>query len=1635
MKPDKFIDAMGNIDDSLIDEYQKAGKISRAPVFMKIATLAASVAVVLSASLLIWHHGSTDPSAPPSTDTVITDTPAPDDTPHITHENFKIVSVSAKKKTGSFVSGDTSFVVKTEHGTAEDVRTHLFISTAPEYTVTEIAEETFEVRLSGAIADNTVVSLSYVKDGIIDHSWAFQTEGKLSLSESYPADGATTVPVNSVIELEFSYSSAEGVEGAVTFEPEIAGSWEHAGRVWRFTPAEPLAKDSTYKIYVEKGITAEGKELDKTSTVTFSTFEERAPYSCSADIITVDGINSYLPSGDITLRYVDNSEKRASIGHVAIEKFATYTDMISFAEGETVYTSEHYCDAQFSIETVRYSATSSTLNLTLTDSMPQGYYVARVYAEDETHLFDWIIQVHPLSLYASVTERDILVWIAKDGELAEGVKVEFGKHKGVTDKDGILLMEDVTDGSGEIKYLFAGDENEPFVVGTPSFSHDNYPASYIYTDKPKYKSTDTIKVWGMIPLDLFYDEPDGKFEVVLGSETDTAVEVKPDENGTFECEIEVLRHADTSTNIYLEYNGTVIGSRQIDIHDYSLNNYTFESIVEKDFTEYGGDLEFKVKLKHVSGITVSGKKLCASLGYGDNNLELFAETDESGIATFIITEENYADKVASSDRDLGSVTTFSFSVRNANAGDDYRDTHSVKMYILNSDGIATYKHLDSDTVRIQSHYLDLESEMLLGNNKNFTYTDDITKLSFCGDPFEGTVTANATVLKTTRPVIEAKYDELSKTNYPVYSNDSDDYTTEVIETYEITAKLKDGEAILDFSEYTLPESTESEQYRMSVSITADMPEENTYSLHLGYFKANYFLDTKNTDSYQNGIATYGPGVKNPLELSTEYFMYEYSFDIKQYEKYSTNYLERGDTIDVALTRYDGTAADGGKILYFIYGQNVREMHISDSTEFDITVGDSAFPHASIGGVYFKDGVFHRVAKSGLAYGQDERKLDIGITPDKEEYAPGDKVTVTVDLSAEMLMPGSTLKDTAVNVCVVNEAVYTYWDGIDILGTIMDGTETRDYFYSSYRDYSLIYGPYGWGGGGGHEADFSDTVYFGSAVTDENGKCTVTFILPEDRVTSYRITVHAANRELYAGSATANIEAVSDFFLQPGEIKHAKAADDLAISATLITAEPDTAQVTFRLNELGMEQTVPAKSGESVFANFGKIPAGDYTVTVSALSDTGDPEKTHKITFPVTVEISTMKITEEHTADATDKTVFTPAVSPVTLKLMTEEAERYYRYIRFAEEVYSDRLDTVIGWHLSDAVYQKLAGGTGGTSQISVSEYKIYAETSRENLLALLPDGEGDPVLTALYAYLTGETYYSAKLSSAASEADIVEGLLNRAAAGEAVLVDLLYAKDKVSDDPYTRILLSLALSISGDTHTAAEVLLPLGEDATDGDRALYAMALVFTDRAAAARELDLLVEADPSETYLSLATVIYMRTGEKQIGKESLVTVLCGDREIPVSVKGLETKNLVLSVNEGDTVSFKDSDGDIRVSYSYEATFIPKEDERNIRGLSVSVNEAELFKSTDLTVDLSSVVARDGEWNGTVKVALPNCFREDSNGTSNESNIVSVRANEENSTVTIPLIAVAPGNYILEPVIFTLDGVNYYSEAIEITIE
>ena len=202
----------------------------------RIIAAAASVAIVVAAVPLTLHfmrpHDADD--IPPQ------ETTAPDNANNKPSDDipddslFSIVSVTASSSSSSFIDGDTSFVVKTENGSKELVERHLMLEPAIDYTVQQTGSDEFTVTPKKSLGDNTVVSLSYVKNKEVDYSWAFQTKSELSVTETYPASGAMTVSENAVIEIELSCPDAENLPEETVITPALEGEWLHLGRDMAF---------------------------------------------------------------------------------------------------------------------------------------------------------------------------------------------------------------------------------------------------------------------------------------------------------------------------------------------------------------------------------------------------------------------------------------------------------------------------------------------------------------------------------------------------------------------------------------------------------------------------------------------------------------------------------------------------------------------------------------------------------------------------------------------------------------------------------------------------------------------------------------------------------------------------------------------------------------------------------------------------------------------------------------------------------------------------------------------------------------------------------------------------------------------------------------------------------------------------------------------------------------------------------------------------------------------------------------------------------------------------------------------------------------------------------------------------------
>ena len=193
-------------------------------------------------------------------------------------------------------------------------------------------------------------------------------------------------------------------------------------------------------------------------------------------------------------------------------------------------------------------------------------------------------------------------------------------------------------------------------------------------------------------------------------------------------------------------------------------------------------------------------------------------------------------------------------------------------------------------------------------------------------------------------------------------------------------------------------------------------------------------------------------------------------DIDSNDYYTFRYLLRqgkrtfsiGDTINLSLAESTESGMKNiqkdGELLAIILKEDVTKTEILQDSTLNYTFTDKDFPGCKITSAYFHNGKFYRMPVHYFDFKEEDRKVDVEITADKEEYKPGDKVNLTIKTTNN----GKPIK-SSVNVSVINKAVFELReDTTNILETLYEDKTYPIYTYSSYRDY--INGDAGGGGG-------------------------------------------------------------------------------------------------------------------------------------------------------------------------------------------------------------------------------------------------------------------------------------------------------------------------------------------------------------------------------------------------------------------------------------------------------------------------------------------------------------------------------------------------------------------------------------------
>lgn len=1504
-----------------------------------------------------------------------------------------ITDIKPTKSNNEILANDSEFLIYTkgEDVTVESVQKSLYIQPALEYTIKKTSSDNeYKLTFNQNIPDNTIVKLQYVKDKITEDSWAYQTSNDLSVNGTYPDNEAYNVSKKSVVEIEFSYSTVENLEQHIEIFPAVNGTWEHLGKVWRFTPQGEF-NEGKYYVKVKSGIIAQQKSLKDDYIFEF-TVGERLQSQYVYNTISIDGINTYKPDEPVRIycKAVYNSTK-LNISKIEIAKFQTKEDFIEYLQNK---------NHQKASNQGKYEFEQTESYVQLKKGLQTGYYCAIIYGQNELELFNCPIQINELSAYAIETERDVIVWVANGENLAQDVQVEYQGKIQKTNNQGLAEFKDVADDSETTKYLGIGNTSNKLVVGIYNYDTDNYPGAYLYTDRPLYKNTDTINIWGFVPTGLFYDKVENEFYIELESEGKQKVKV--DKDGNLNYSIELKNHIDDEYVILkLYYKNSIIATREIKIENYEAQNYTYETSYDKNYVFMGNKFEFDVKINHITGLVVPNKTVRAQY----EGKVYRVTSDENGVAHFSID-------IPKSQEMSSQPLSKTIQVYNGDSEEYTGKEIYIEIKVLTKDIYA--KNESKDDTNIITLYK-------LASSKNVMTTHQLEELYEGKYDTEVNIKLEETVW--TRYIHSYKYNEYTKENEPEYRYSSSSNIKNIK-----TVNTENGSIKISKNELSLKEDSEEQQYNYELIFSYKDQSGRTVDDTQYVTKNSNNQNTTTLGYYQETSSWYGSsdllGKTNSQINQVYYYTYRYFL---QNEKTT---FSIGDTVefDLAESTTEGIkdVNNEGKILRLVFQEDITKKEIIENDNLNYTFGESDFPGCKITTAYFYKGNFYRMPIYYFDFNEEDRKVDIEITSDKSEYKPGDKVTLTVKTTNK----GEPIK-SFVNISVVNKAVFELQeDTVNLIEKIYEDKNYPVYTYSSFMDY--IEGPgSGYGGGGGESrSNFGDTAYFETVYTDSKGTATVTFTLP-DNVTTYRVTAHSANEKLYLGVNTIDIVSTLDFFIQYTEPRNVKTSDDLVLNATSVAEEKYNVEYEFTIKELNKTLTASGTTNSLVTVNFGQLPYGTYTAVIRGKHG----EQTDAVEYQFNIIESAQEVKTKTTVDITNGITIQPTKNPIKLEIYNKKMNQYLQYIDFIEKTITTRLDTQIAYNEVQKIKDKYYNTTTAGNQINLSEY-----ITNEGYLKNLQSGEKDIVLSALVSHYT-DGYYEKNLQIFSNMDNLFESYLLAAANNEPVLTDLLHLKDEQNISNYNKLLVTLALEFIGDFKNARELYsaIELSQEEMAEYKSIVAIVETFIIKEAAITKIDELIDNEPSNEYLRFAILSFFQNNSAEINEESEVKITAASLNETIKLNGMQVKTLTINDEDLSTIKFETNSKDLMVSYHYQTSLDNIEAENIVRDMNISIS-GELKKGNTVTL----VVEFANQFEGPVRIALPNSLRLAENYRykanqkyylqNNQIDYVTFFKQKECTKMEISLIVTYEGNYKLENIVCNIEGIYHISNSLDLKI-
>jgi len=767
--------------------------------------------------------------------------------------------------------------------------------------------------------------------------------------------------------------------------------------------------------------------------------------------------------------------------------------------------------------------------------------------------------------------------------------------------------------------------------------------TYVYTDRPIYRPGHTVHIRGIdrIGFDGSYEiwnKDQVKLEVFDSAETrvyETKLEMN--EYGTFNTEFEIPSDAPLGT-----YRIEVFGqSSRFDVEEYIPAAFKLEAESNKEEFVNGDKLKVEVQADYYFGVPLSEGTVaysftaqdyyfdkytdeyfnfggswyeCYSCGYGDDFL-FRGETSINQNGRAVIERE------------------LKFSDFFDNAEDE--GSKLVTVFI-------TAKDINGRSVSMQKSFIVHKGDFYIGSKTDEYYTGVDTPVTFrvkTVDPKGDSISLKG----IERKLYKVTWDTFKRQEVDGGFYYRSEKKLEEISNIKIqTDERGDYSGALTFAE--------EGQYEIYVSKEDD--------------RGNKIKSVSNIYIYGSRSVSVPPNNNYELDIEVE----------------NTN-LDVGDTASLLIK----SPYDTAKVLITAERGTIYDYWIADVKGglylHEFPIKSNYTPNVFVSALLLSGNPEVKYGQVRYEIGNDKNELNVTVTSNKNHYLPGEEVTLNVEtkdhtgrlIPAEVSLAVADLSVLALKGNPKKNPALFFYDGFPL--TVSTASNIKNILYE-------VDIPLGTKGGGGADPDdlskkkrglFKDTAFWeASVVTDQNGRATVSFTLP-DNLTTWQIEGLGVTKDTKLGVDYAEFTTKKDLMAVPLKPRFVVPGDKFSLGAKVFNQTTKGTTIKIKLESDTLVFT--EKQEASVFINQGETK----TIYFDVVAPTSKKAGNHNFTFTASDE--TFEDSVDQTISITPNTTYETVA---TANFTKEDVAVEYLYV--PDEIVSGEGGLTINANATMAVF-------------------------------------------------------------------------------------------------------------------------------------------------------------------------------------------------------------------------------------------------------------------------------------------------------------------------------------------------------------